>query len=134
MLRLHAGNYPYDREITCEATVVDRSNVSITSSNRVRVGRGEFYIKIEPAQHFFSSGAKKEVTIKTLTQTGRPLGARVKVELYRYIWKPWERVYVHDSKPLFSESVTTDSKGRAIVNLPQAIQLLRGIRHCRHRR
>jgi uncharacterized protein YfaS (alpha-2-macroglobulin family) len=119
VLRLHAGNYPYDREVTCEATVVDRSNVSITSSNKVRVGRGEFYIKIEPAQHFFSSGAKKEVIIKTLTQTGKPFSARVKVEVYRYLWKPWERVYVHDSKPLFSESFATDSKGRAVVSLPK---------------
>jgi hypothetical protein len=119
VLRLHAGNYPYDREITCEATVVDRSNVSISSSNKVRVGRGEFYIKIEPAQHFFSSGAKKEVTIRTLTQTGRPFSARVKVEMYRYNWKPWERVYVHDSKPLFSEMAMTDNKGVAVVNLPK---------------
>jgi alpha-2-macroglobulin len=119
VLRLHAGNYPYDREITCEATVVDRSNVSISSSNKVRVGRGEYYIKIDPAQQFFSSGAKKEVTIRTLTHTGKPFSTRVKVELYRYIWKPWERVYVHDSKPLFSEQATTDNKGVAVVSLPK---------------
>ncbi len=119
VLRLHAGNYPYDREITCEATVVDRSNVSITSSSKVRVGRGEYYIKIEPAQHFFSSGEKKPVRIRTLTHTGKPYSAKVKVELYRYIWKPWERVYIHDSKPLFSEQVATDDKGLAVVNLPR---------------
>ncbi|MBP7734900.1 MAG: carboxypeptidase regulatory-like domain-containing protein [Spirochaetes bacterium] len=119
VLRLHAGNYPYDREITCEATVVDRSNVSISSSNKVRVGRGEYYIKIEPSQHFFSSGEKKPVIIRTLTHTGRPHGAKVKVELFRYIWKPWERVYVHDAKPLFSEQVSTDSQGIATVNLPK---------------
>jgi alpha-2-macroglobulin len=119
VLRLHAGNYPYDREITCEATVVDRSNVSISSSNKVRVGRGEYYIKIEPAQHFFSSGEKKPVMIRTLTHTGKPYSAKVKVELYRYIWKPWERVYVHDSKPLFSEQVSTDDRGVAVVDLPK---------------
>ncbi len=119
VLRLHAGNYPYDREITCEATVIDRSNVSISSSNKVRVGRGEYYIKIEPAQHFFSSGEKKPVTIRTLTQTGKPYRAKVKVELFRYIWKPWERVYVHDSKPLYSEQVATDERGIAVVDLPK---------------
>lgn len=119
VLRLHAGNYPYDREITCEATVVDRSNVSISSSNKVRVGRGEYYIKIVPAQHFFSSGEKKPITIKTLTHTGKPYRAKVKIELYRYIWKPWERVYVHDSKPLFSEQVTTDDQGVVTVDLPK---------------
>ncbi|HPC39546.1 MAG TPA: carboxypeptidase regulatory-like domain-containing protein [Spirochaetota bacterium] len=119
VLRLHAGNYPYDREITCEATVVDRSNVSISSTNKVKVGRGEYYIKIEPAQHFFSSGEKKPVTIRTMTHTGRPYRAKVKVDLYRYIWKPWERVYVHDSKPLFSEQVATDDRGAATVELPK---------------
>lgn len=119
VLRLHAGSYPYDREITCEATVVDRSNVSISSTNKVRVGRGEYYIKIEPSQHFFSSGEKKPVTIRTLTHTGTPYRAKVKVELYRYIWKPWERVYVHDSKPLFSEQVATDDRGVATVELPK---------------
>jgi alpha-2-macroglobulin len=123
VLRLHAGNFPYDREITCEATVVDRSNVSITSSNKVRVGRGEYYIKIEPAQHFFAAGEKKTVAVKTLTQTGKPVSAGIKVELFRYIWKPWERVYVHDSRPLFSEKVTTDSKGTALVDLPKQFSL-----------
>lgn len=119
VLRLHAGDFPYDREITCEATVVDHSNVSITSSNRVRVGRGEYYVKIEPAQHFFSSGEKKSVTIRTLTHAGKPTGARLKVELFRYIWKPWERVYVHDSKPVFSEKVTIDDTGSVVIVLPR---------------
>ena len=123
VLRLHAGNFPYDREITCEATVVDRSNVSITSSNKVRVGRGEYYIKIEPSRNFFAAGEKKIVAVKTLTHTGRPLSAGVKVELYRYIWKPWERVYVHDSRPLFSEKATTDSSGVALIELPKQFSL-----------
>ncbi|HQL84042.1 MAG TPA: MG2 domain-containing protein, partial [Spirochaetota bacterium] len=119
VLRLHAGDFPYDREITCEATVVDHSNVSITSSNRVRVGRGEYYVKIQPAQHFFSSGEKKSVTIRTLTHAGKPTGARLKVELFRYIWKPWERVYLHDSKPVFSEKVTIDDTGSVVIELPR---------------
>lgn len=119
VLRLHTGNFPYDREITCEATVVDKSNVSITSSNRVRVGRGEFYIKIEPEKNFFSSGEKKGILLRTLTHTGKPYAAKVKAELYRYIWKPWERVYVHDSKPLYSEQVTTDKNGTVTLELPK---------------
>jgi alpha-2-macroglobulin len=119
VLKLHAGNYPFDREITCEATVVDKSNISITSSNKVRVGRGEYYIKIEPVKHFFSSGEKKEIRVRTLTQTGKPYSAKVKVELYRYIWKPWERVYVHDRKPIFAEQLTTDKDGVSLLELPK---------------
>ncbi|TFH38351.1 MAG: hypothetical protein E4G96_10600, partial [Chrysiogenales bacterium] len=119
VLRLHAGDFPYDREITCEATVVDRSNVSITSRMKVRVGRGEYYIKISPARNFFAGGEKKEVTIRALTHTGKPYSAKLKVEMYRYIWKPWQRVYVHDSKPIFAGQFTTDSRGRALVTLPK---------------
>ena len=121
VLRLHAGNYPYDREIICEATVVDRSNVSITESNRVRVGRGEFYIKIEPKQEFFESNQAKQVTVRTLTHTGKPIAARLSVELFRYIWKPSARVYVHDAKPIFSQKVSTDSSGTARIDLPKHI-------------
>ena len=119
VLRLHAGDFPYDREITCETTVVDSSNVSITSSNRVRVGRGEYYVKIQPAQNFFSAGEKKAVTLRTLTHVNKPISARLKVELFRYLWKPWERVYLHDSKPVFSEKVTTDDTGSVTVELPR---------------
>ncbi len=123
VLRLHAGNLPYDREITCEATVVDRSNVSITASGTVRIGRGEYYIKIEPTRNFFAAGEKKVVAVKTMTHTGKPLSARVKVELFRYIWKPWERVYVHDSRPLYSETATTDSRGAVLIELPKQFSL-----------
>lgn len=119
VLRLHAGDYPFDREITCEATVVDRSNVSITSRTKVRVGRGEFYIKIEPARNFFAGGEKKEVKIRTLTHTGTPYSAKLKVEAFRYIWKPWQRVYVHDSRPVYSRQVTTNREGNAVVDLPR---------------
>ncbi|OHD69206.1 MAG: hypothetical protein A2W19_06365 [Spirochaetes bacterium RBG_16_49_21] len=119
VLRIHAGNYPFDREITCEATVVDKSNISITASNKVRVGRGEYYIKIEPLKNFFSGGEKKEIRIRTLTQTGKPYGAKVKAELYRYIWKARERVYVHERMPLFAEQISTDKNGYSLLELPK---------------
>ncbi len=124
VLRLHAGNYPYDREITCEATIVDKSNISITSSNKVRVGRGEFYIKIEPLKNFFSNTEKKEIRILTLTQSGKPVSASLKTEVYRYIWKPWERVYVHDSKPAFAQKISTDKNGSIIFELPKSFNLV----------
>ena len=117
-LKLQAGNYPYDREITLEATVIDESNVSITSRKTVRVGRGEFYIKINPEQNFFSSSEKKKVNIRTLKHSGEPVSANVKIELFRYIWKPYQRVYVHEKRPRFSKRVTTDSKGTGSLELP----------------
>ncbi len=117
-LSLHSGNFPYDREITLEATVVDKSNVSITSMGSVRVGRGEYYIKIEPGRNFFAGNEKKEVTLRTLTHTGRPMSAKVSISLFRYIWKPYQRIYVHDSRPFFSTKTETDSKGTAVINLP----------------
>lgn len=118
VLRLQAGNYPYDREITLEATIIDKSNASVTSSGRVRVGRGEYYIKIMPCQNFFSATEKKEIQFKTLTQTGNPVSRKLKVEIFRYIWKPFQRVYVHEDKPVYSEKISTDSKGNALLHLP----------------
>jgi len=119
VLRVHTGNYPFDREITCEATIVDKSNVSITSTNRVRVGRGDFYIKIEPLKNFYSGNEVKEVKVSSLLQNGKPLSTTLKAEVYRYIWKPWERVYVHESKPVFAKEITTDAKGQAMLQLPK---------------
>ncbi len=119
VLRLYSGNLPYDREITLEATVVDKSNVSISSSSKIRVGRGEYYIKINPLQNFFASNEKKSVEIKTLTHTGKPLSVKLKLSLYRYIWKPYQRVYVHERRPYFSGRIETDNSGRALVKLPE---------------
>ncbi len=118
-LEIHTGNYPYDREITLEATVVDKSNVSITSSNKVKVGRGEFYIKINPRQNFFSDVDDKEIEIRTLKHNGSPISTTVKIDLSRYIWKPYQRVYVHDKRPAFSKSITTNKKGIAVLKLPK---------------
>lgn len=117
-LKLAAGNYPYDREITLEVSVIDQSNVSITERTTVRVGRGEFYIKIKPAESFFRTDGKKTVAIQTLKQTGEPIKANVKIDVYRYIWKPYQRIYVHEAKPRYSEKVTTDAKGNAVISLP----------------
>ena len=117
-LKLAAGAFPFDREITLEVSVIDRSNVSITSRKTVRVGRGEFYIKINPSEQFFRTDGKKTVQIKTLKQNGEPVKADVKLELFRYIWKPYQRVYVHEEKPRYSEKITTDSNGNAVFSLP----------------
>lgn len=118
LLKLATGTYPYDREITVEATVVDSSNVSITSTKKIRIGRGDFYIKIEPDQHFFEKNQKKKINITALNHTGKPVRAAVNIELYKYIWKPVQRVYVHDAKPLFAAKVTTDENGRGSIELP----------------
>jgi len=117
-LKLFAGNYPYDREITLEVTVIDESNVSITARKKVRIGRGEYYIKINPKQNFFAGSDKKKVTIKTLTHTGKPIKAPVKIQMYRYIWKPYQRVYIHEGRPRYEKRITTNKKGEAVIELP----------------
>ena len=119
VLRLFAGDYPYDREITLEATIIDSSNVSITARKKIRVGRGEYYIKILPEKQFYSDTGKKMVEVRTVTHTGKPVRANVELGLYRYVWKPAQRVYVHDKRPLFSKKITTDRKGYARVSLPE---------------
>ncbi len=120
ILKLASGTYPFDREITLEATVTDRSNISITSRKTVRVGRGEFYIKIEPAQEFYNADSKKKVIIRTITHSGKPYRTNLKIELFRYLWKPVQRVYVHDSRAIFSKKISTDENGRAELMLPES--------------
>ncbi len=119
-LRVHSGNVPYDREITLEATITDQSNISITSRGKVRVGRGEFYIKINPKQNFFASNEKKkEIEIRTLSQDGKPVPARLDLKLFRYIWKPYQRIYVHERRPYLTRTISTDTAGKTVVRFPE---------------
>lgn len=119
LLKLSAGNLPYDREITLEATIMDQSNASITSKSIVRVGRGEFYIKIDPDKQFFANNEKKGVQIKTVAHDGKPKSAVVYIKVYRYIWRGSRMVYIHDKQPLFEQKVSTDKEGRASIELPE---------------
>ncbi len=119
MLRVDSGILPYDRDITLEATVTDRSNVSISSQKAVRVGRGEFSISVIPERTFYDSAEKKRVLIKTEDHSGQAVSANVDLKLYRYIWKPVQMVYVHDQRPYFTKSVTTGKDGKVYVELPE---------------
>ncbi len=122
-LRLSCGSFPYDREITLEATIVDRTNVSITSRASVKVGRGDFYIKINPTQAFFADDERKIVEIRTIAHDGTPVSAPVELKVLRYIWKPWQRVYVHDKAPVFERKFNTDAKGFYRLELPKKFDL-----------
>lgn len=117
-LRLDAGDYPYDRELTLEVSVIDDSNVSISSSYKVKVGRGEFYIKIIPEKNFYADDDKKNITVKTLDYLGRPVAANVNLDLKRFVWKPYQRVYVHEKRSLFRKKISTGSDGTAKLQLP----------------
>ena len=121
-LRLNTGNHPYDRNITVEVTVTDQSNISITTKKIVKVGRGQYYIKLNPKKNFFADNEKKEIEVKTLTHTGKPFSTKLELKLYKYIWKPYQRVYVHARKPLLKKTVHTNEKGIAIVELPKKFQ------------
>ncbi len=119
LLKVAAGHYPYDREIVLEATVTDRSNVAITSSRSVIVGRGEFSIKIIPEESFFNAKGDKKIKVMTALHSGKAVSANIEVGLYKYIWKPVERVYVHDSRAFFTKKISTDKNGLAEFSLPK---------------
>ncbi len=118
LLKIAAGNYPYDREITLEATVTDKSNITITSQKTIRIGRGEFYIKIVPEENFFGAKSEKKVSVTALTHAGKPVSTTLELSLLKYIWKPVQRVYIHDTRPYFTKKVTTDANGKALFSLP----------------
>jgi len=111
LLKFKLGNYPYDRQVTLEATVIDKSNVSITSRKTITVGRGKFYIKINPLSSFYYTKDKKEFEIKTVDYEGKPVSANVTLQFFRYIWKPWQRVYMHEEKPVFIQKINTNESG-----------------------
>ena len=111
LLKFKLGNYPYDRQITLEATVIDKSNVSISSRKTITVGRGKFYIKINPLSSFYYTKDKKEFEIKTVDYEGKPVSANVTLQFFRYIWKPWQRVYMHEEKPVFIQKINTNESG-----------------------
>ncbi len=119
LLKLASGDFPYDREVTLEVTIVDKSNVSISERSTVKVGRGEYYIKIKPRQSFFEGNEKKEIEIKTIAHNGKPQSALVDIKVFRYIWKSWQRIYVHDKKAVYAVKVHTDANGTAGIELPR---------------
>jgi len=118
MLKVASGNYPYDREITLEATVTDKSNITITASKTVKIGRGEYFIKIIPEENFFNAKGEKKIKLRTATHADKPVAANLELNLFRYIWKPVERVYIHDSRPFFTKKISTDKNGFAEFSLP----------------
>jgi hypothetical protein len=118
MLKVASGNYPYDREITLEATVTDKSNITITASKTVKVGRGEYFIRLIPEENFFNAKGDKKIKVKTATHADVPVAANLEINLFRYIWKPVERVYVHDSRPFYTKKISTDKNGFADFSLP----------------
>ncbi len=119
LLKIASGNYPYDREITLEATVTDKSNITITSQKTVKIGRGEYFIKITPEENFFGAKSEKRITVTTLTHSGKPVSTNLELNLLKYIWKPVQRVYIHDSRPYFTKKITTDANGNAVFTLPK---------------
>jgi uncharacterized protein YfaS (alpha-2-macroglobulin family) len=118
MLKIASGNYPYDREITLEASVTDKSNITITASKTIKIGRGEYFIKLIPEENFFNAKGEKKIKVKTATHSDKPLAANLEINLFRYIWKPVERVYVHDSRPFYTKKISTDKSGYAEFSLP----------------
>ena len=118
VLKLDCKNYPYDREITLEATVTDKSNISVTSKRTVRVGRGAYYVKIVPTSNFYVNKDVNKVTIKTIQQNGVAVSRKVNVKIFRYIYRPLQMVYVHGKRPIYARNITTNNKGVYVMNLP----------------
>ena len=119
LIKIASGNYPYDREITLEASVTDKSNITITTNKTVRVGRGEYYIKLNPEENYFNAKGDKNIKVFTATHSGKPVSANLEVKLFKYIWKPVQRVYLQDSRPFFSKKITTDKDGNGEISLPR---------------
>jgi len=122
-LKIASGDLPYDRELTLEVAIVDKANTTVAESATVKVGRGDYYIKIRPAQGFFAAEEKKEIEISAVGHNGKPRSASLEVMVYRYLWRPLQRVYVHERKPVFAAKVETGEAGTVKMELPERFEL-----------
>ncbi|MCB1158616.1 MAG: hypothetical protein KDK45_14025, partial [Leptospiraceae bacterium] len=122
VIEIDCGDYPYDRELSLEVTVVDKSNVAISESQAVKVGRGEFYIRIRPESNFFSTASEKKINFIVSDFSEKPVKTRLHLRFYRFIWKSWQRVYVHSESPVYETKVETDEKGRFQLSLDKELK------------
>ncbi|HNF15335.1 MAG TPA: alpha-2-macroglobulin family protein, partial [Leptospiraceae bacterium] len=113
LIQTDSGTYPYDRNISLEVSLKDKSNVVMDASQSVMVGRGEYYIMINTKQAFFDKNDKKRIEIKTVDLNYNPVSTEVSVKFHRFIWKPWQRLYVREEKSVFETKVQTNAEGKA---------------------
>lgn len=111
VIKMDCGVLPFDRRLMIEVSITDKSNVQISSSRSVYVGRGNFKIHIQSEKNFYSILEEKSFKIVSEDNNGKPLSKELIVNIYKYIWKPWERVYVHDAKPIYTTKIKTNEKG-----------------------
>ncbi|MDX1959103.1 MAG: carboxypeptidase regulatory-like domain-containing protein [Leptospiraceae bacterium] len=123
VLKYDSGKYSMDREITLEMSIVDNANISLEESFTSMVGRGEFYIEINPLESFFETKKKKIFVFNSFDYSSSPVASELDVKFFRYIWKPWQRTYVRDSKPIYSTKVRTGSDGKATLTLDSELNI-----------
>lgn len=108
---------------TLRATVQDKNNQSVSVTKSVIVHRGEFYVGIRNDEYLVKAGEKMPVSIISVDHNGQPVGGKsIKLELKKLEWKYVKKKNVDgafywdnemEEKLIDTESVTTDSDGRA---------------------
>jgi hypothetical protein len=123
ILKYDLKKLPYDRKITLEVRVIDKSNIEIVEEKSIMAGRGKFYIKIDPSKQFYSQNEKKSFLIQSLDFSGKGIQSEINLEFYRTIWKPWQRVYAREEKPVFVRKISTDKNGRFLLELDKELDV-----------
>ncbi|MEM7309929.1 MAG: MG2 domain-containing protein [Planctomycetota bacterium] len=80
------GGAANDLEYTIEARVVDASRRQVVSSDRLRVTRQAYFVKVEPAHRVHRPGDRVELNFEARDANRNPIPAEGDVVVTRYTW------------------------------------------------
>lgn len=101
-----------DQQFSVEATVVDRSNRTVTGTGSVLATRGEFAISVTPDKYVVEPGAKVNVDIRAMDYDNHPMKDQVlSVVVGRDKWTGGESEF----EKLQEMQVKTDNSGHVTV-------------------
>ncbi len=111
ILKFNSKDLPYSRKIILEVSISDKSNIKITENKSVYIRKGDFYISINSDKNYFFGQEKKKFLIETKDFNQKPISTEVQINFHRFIWKPHQRIYSHEEKPLVIKKIKTDKNG-----------------------
>ena len=118
-------NDSVDFQYRLEAQVTDSSRRSINGSASLIATRGNVIARATPDRFVYSEGETAKISISTTDYEGRPVAAKLSLQLFRRGWVKVEKKenaddpdYAMSDHELSSNEITTDRDGHASFNFP----------------
>jgi len=113
----------HSQQFTIEATVTDVNGQSVSNRTSVIVHKGLFYIGLRPTRYVGTVGQEQTVEVRTVDWEGDPVrGLSLSIAFNRRQWLNVQEedeygnlvwTWVPSDTVVFSQTVTTDSRGQA---------------------